>query len=76
MGRKVTFDEEVILYQQALGIILMATKKPLTTKEELRRRNSLFQQKRTSMKQCMHITHLARKARREARQAKRQTTEN
>ena len=58
-----TFNEEVILYQQVLGTIFIATKKHVTTEEELRERNSPFQKKRTFMKQQMDWKHLARKAR-------------
>ena len=69
--KKVTFNEHVTLYQQALGPIFVAVKKAITTEEELRQRHSPFQQKRRLVKQRIHLNHLARKARREARKAKR-----
>lgn len=75
MGKEVTFNEVVVVYQQVLGTFFIAKKKPLTSEEDIAKRNTPFQQKRTFMKQQMHWNHLARKARKEARQVKRQKTE-
>ena len=75
MGKQVTFNEVVVVYQQVLGTFFIAKKKQLMTEEDIAKRNTPFQRKRTFMKQQMHWNHLERKARREARQVKRQKTE-
>ena len=71
MGKEMTFNEVVVVYQQVLGTFFIAKKKPLTS-EDIAKRNTPFQQKRTFMKQQMHWNHLVRKAQKEARQVKRQ----
>ena len=71
MSKKVTFNEVTVVYQQVLGTFFIAKKKPLTS-EDIAKRHNPFEQKRTLMKQQLHLNHLERKAR---RQAKRQKTE-
>ena len=72
MSKKVTFNEVTVVYQQVLGTFFIAKKKPLTSEEDIAKRQTPFAQKRTLLKQQLHLNHLERKAR---RQAKRQKTE-
>ena len=74
MGKQVRFNEVVVVHQQVLGTFFLAKKTALASEEDIAKRNTPFQQKRTFMKQQLHWNHLARKARKDARQVKRQKT--
>ena len=65
MGKQVRFNEVVVVHQQVLGTFFLAKKTALASEEDIAKRNTPFQRKRTFMKQQLHWNHLARKAKRQ-----------